>query len=118
MQLIDETAFIFRVRLEPGLGREARHAVRRQIRQQLGSMLAAKRMENVAFEIEEVDRLKPDPVSGKTRLILKPEPARTSIGPREPTEATGRERVSPWPRRDRRPRSREDVRETRSTPSR
>jgi phenylacetate-coenzyme A ligase PaaK-like adenylate-forming protein len=118
MQLIDETAFIFRARFEPGLDPKARQTVRGRIREQLGSLLAEKRMDNVTFEIEEVERLKVDPKSGKTRMILKPEPGRASIGEREPVEATGRGRVTAWPRGPRSPRTRADARGTTSTPSR
>lgn len=71
IQLIDRTAFVFRARFEPGRSREQKQAIRHEIREQLGAILAEKRMDNVDFDIEEVDRLRLDPASGKTRLILK-----------------------------------------------
>jgi phenylacetate-CoA ligase len=80
IQLIDESSFVFNARFEASRDAQARQAIRRQIRDQVRAILDEKRMDNVDFEIEEVDRLEIDPVSGKTRMILKrrlePAPAR------------------------------------------
>jgi phenylacetate-coenzyme A ligase PaaK-like adenylate-forming protein len=74
MQLVDRTSFVFMARFDSNRSRDEKQSIRRQIRERLRATLAEKRMQNVDFEIEEVDRLKIDPTSGKTRLILKPEP--------------------------------------------
>jgi phenylacetate-coenzyme A ligase PaaK-like adenylate-forming protein len=73
IQLVDETSFSFRARFEAGRSREQKQAIRHQIHEELRAILTEKRMDNVDFQIEEVDRLKVDPLSGKTRMILKPE---------------------------------------------
>jgi phenylacetate-coenzyme A ligase PaaK-like adenylate-forming protein len=87
IQLINQTSFVFLARFEANRGREEKQAVRRQIREQLRAILAEKRMQNVDFQIEEIDRPKLDPVSGKTRMILKPERKERSARPREPHPA-------------------------------
>ena len=74
LQLIDQTAFVFRARFDPGRSREQKQAIRIEVRQRLSAILAEKRLDNVRFEIEEIDHLRPDPVTGKTRMILKPQP--------------------------------------------
>jgi phenylacetate-CoA ligase len=73
IQIVDRTSFVFFARFEANLGPDEKQAIRREIREQLRAILAEKRMQNVDFQIEEIDRLKLDPASGKTRMILKPE---------------------------------------------
>jgi len=73
IQIVDRTSFVFLARSEAYLGPDEKQAIRREIREQLRAILAEKRMQNVDFQIEEIDRLKLDPASGKTRMILKPE---------------------------------------------
>jgi phenylacetate-CoA ligase len=87
IQLIDDASFVFNARFEAGRGREEKQAVRRQIREQLREILAEKRMENVDFQIEEVDRLEIDPASGKTRMILKPKRQERAVTPSQPRTA-------------------------------
>jgi phenylacetate-coenzyme A ligase PaaK-like adenylate-forming protein len=84
IQLVDQTSFVFLARFEANRGRDEKQAVRRQIREQLRAILTEKRMQNVAFQIEEIDRLKLDPVSGKTRMILRPERQERASHSREP----------------------------------
>jgi phenylacetate-coenzyme A ligase PaaK-like adenylate-forming protein len=83
IQLVDQTSFVFLARFEANRGREEKLAVRREIREQLRAILAEKRMQNVVFQIEEIDRLKVDSASGKTRMILKPERKEPSARPQE-----------------------------------
>ena len=83
IQLVDQTSFVFLARFEANRGREEKLAVRREIRDQLRAILAEKRMQNVVFQIEEIDRLKVDSASGKTRMILKPERKEPSARPQE-----------------------------------
>jgi phenylacetate-coenzyme A ligase PaaK-like adenylate-forming protein len=83
IQLVDQTSFVFLARFEANRGREEKLAVRREIREQLRAILAEKRMQNVVFQIEEIDRLKVDSASGKTRMILKPERKEHSARPQE-----------------------------------
>jgi phenylacetate-CoA ligase len=125
IQLVDQASFVFRARFEAGRSREQKQAISRQIRDQLGAILAEKRMDNVEFEIEEVDSLKLDPASGKTRMILKPSRPQRVGGPRESKLARpaapsrkAAAKVSPEPRGKGRLRSPADARETSSTPSR
>ena len=73
IQLIDGTSFAFNARFEAGRNPREKQVIRGQIRERLRAMLAEKRMDNVDFQIAEVDRLKLDLVSGKTRMILQPE---------------------------------------------
>ena len=70
MQLIDETSFVFRVVLEPGLAPDRHRQTVRRIRDRLREILAAKALDHVGFEIEEVEDLPVDPRTGKFRLIV------------------------------------------------
>jgi phenylacetate-CoA ligase len=83
IQLIDDTSFVFKARFETGRDAQQKEATRSQICEQLRAMLAEKRMDNVDFRVEEVDQLKVDPRSGKTRLILKSEGQRQAEASRE-----------------------------------
>jgi phenylacetate-CoA ligase len=127
IQLIDQTSFVFRARFEAH-GRDEKQAIRRQIREQLRALLAEKRMDNVDFEIEEVDEVKVDPRNGKTRMILKPDgkdrgdgrpksrpiPAETCEWLNGPREMPVSREQCETPRR----RNPADARGTTSTPSR
>jgi hypothetical protein len=86
----------------------------------LREILVQKRMDNVDFQIEEVERLTIDPVSGKTRMILKPETAgrKTSVREGDAADSRRRSEVSAWPRTRRHRRSRADARGTTSKRSR
>ncbi|HEV7999139.1 MAG TPA: hypothetical protein VGP63_04615 [Planctomycetaceae bacterium] len=125
IQLVDQTAFVFRARFESSQSGEEKQAISREIRERLGAILVEKRMDNVRFEIEEVDRLKLDAASGKTRMILKPDRKGPVSIRRRPklvrTVASMRDiaaKVSPEQRAMRHPRSPADGRETSSTPLR
>jgi phenylacetate-coenzyme A ligase PaaK-like adenylate-forming protein len=83
IQLVDETSFVFRARFEADRSREQKQVIRCGICEQLRGILAEKRMDNVDYRIEEVDRLKVDPTSGKTRVILKPESQERAVTVRE-----------------------------------
>jgi phenylacetate-CoA ligase len=72
--LLDQTSFLFRVRLEPGLTPEQKQNVRRQVREKMRAILVEKEMDNVGFEIEEAESLPVDPVSGKFRLVVRRPP--------------------------------------------
>lgn len=120
IQLIDRTAFVFRARFEAGRSQEEKQILRREIREQLRAILAEKRMDNVDFDIEEVDRLRLDPASGKTRMILKPQRKERFVGPRKPsrgesTQAATRRTIPVAVRvpAEPRPRGRDDVVEPR-----
>ena len=88
--LLDQTSFIFRVRFEPDRSRSEKQAIRRQIREKMRAILVEKEMDNVRFEIEEVETLPIDPVSGKFRLVVRrpPSSARLPLPKRAgPTDA-------------------------------
>ncbi len=135
IQVVDDSKFVFRARFESSQSAEQKQSIRGQIRDQLVALLAEKRMDNVNFEIEEVDCLQLDPVSGKTRMILRAKPKeRVSIprksrrehsavaGSAASTSAASRRRaavkISPEHRGTGHPRIPADGRETRSKPSR
>jgi phenylacetate-CoA ligase len=79
--LLDQTSFIFRARFEPDRSHLDKQAIRRQIRENMSAILVEKEMDNVRFEIEEVESLPTDPVSGKFRLVVRrpPSGARSSL---------------------------------------
>jgi hypothetical protein len=65
------TSFRFRARFEAGLTRQECEETRARIRQRMNAILEEKEMNNVHFEIEEVDSLAIDPKSGKFRLVVR-----------------------------------------------
>jgi phenylacetate-coenzyme A ligase PaaK-like adenylate-forming protein len=73
--LLDNVSFVFRARFKAGSSQQDKQATRRQIRQKLAAILAEKQMENVRFEIEEVDSFPVDPATGKFRLVVPAQPA-------------------------------------------
>jgi phenylacetate-CoA ligase len=85
--LLDKTSFIFRTTFEPDRSHLEKQAIRRQIREKMTAILVQKEMDNVRFEIEEVESLPIDPVSGKFRLVVR----RPRSGARPPLP----ERVGP-----------------------
>lgn len=70
IRLLGRSSFLFRACLEKGLGPQEREEVLRNIRMKLQEILGQKEMENVTFDIEEVDSLDVDPKTGKFRLIV------------------------------------------------
>ena len=56
---------------DPASSREARLATRREIREKWRRILATKNMSNVTFDVEEVDSLPLDRVTGKFRKVVK-----------------------------------------------
>ncbi len=117
IQLVDPSAFVFRARFDEGRSRDEKQSIRRAIRQQLRGILAEKRMDNVDFQIEEVDRLKIDP-SGKTRMILKPDVTGHKLSVRERRAGGASRQISAWPPAIRHRRSRAGARGTTSKRSR
>jgi phenylacetate-CoA ligase len=69
VRLLSRSSFLFRVCLEKGLGQEEKDEVFRNIRMKLGEILRQKEMDNVTFDIEEVDDLQVDSKTGKFKLI-------------------------------------------------
>ena len=72
--LESKTSFRFRARLEPGQTSDEQSATRQRIHRTLDALLAEKDMGNVFYEIEEVDTLEIDPVTGKFRLVVQEAP--------------------------------------------
>lgn len=70
LQVLSKTSFRFRVVLEPCGGEADRKDVLENIGKKLREILRQKEMENVTFEIEEVDDLRVDPKTGKFKLIV------------------------------------------------
>src|ERR1700722_2233440 len=77
--LLDKTSFIFRATFEPDRSHAEKQAIRRQIREKMTAILVEKEMDNVHFEIEEVETLPIDPVSGKFRLVVRRPPSSARI---------------------------------------
>jgi phenylacetate-coenzyme A ligase PaaK-like adenylate-forming protein len=67
---LGKTSFVFRAQYEPSLSDQEKQAARRGIFERMRSILVQKEMENVTFEVEEVDALQVDPRSGKFRMIM------------------------------------------------
>lgn len=72
MQVIDRTSFLFRVCIEDGLSDTQRAETFQEINQKLKNILKEKDLDNVSFEVQEVDDLPVDKKTGKFRLILPP----------------------------------------------
>ena len=71
IQLIDKQSFIFKALLNKGISESQINEVLRDIKSKIDSILSAKDMENVSFEIEESEDLPVDPRTGKFRLVLR-----------------------------------------------
>jgi phenylacetate-coenzyme A ligase PaaK-like adenylate-forming protein len=74
MQVIDKRSFVFKTVAAPGLDEDKRTELFRAIKERLTGILSEKGLDNVTFEIEEVDDLPMDPKTGKFKLILPPPP--------------------------------------------
>lgn len=68
--LESKTSFRFRARYESGLTASEKQQTQAAIRRTLEAILAEKEMRNVQFEIEPVNALAIDPVTGKFRLVV------------------------------------------------
>jgi phenylacetate-CoA ligase len=66
---LSRSSFLFRACLEKGLETKEREDALHNIRMKLQELLSQKEMDNVTFDIEEVDDLQVDPQTGKFRLI-------------------------------------------------
>lgn len=64
-----QTSFTFRAQLDRGLDDVQRDQTLGGIHRRLGGLLAQKHMENVCFDIQPVESLRPDPHTGKFNLI-------------------------------------------------
>ena len=71
IQLIDKQSFIFKALLNKGISEFQKNEVLRKIKSKIDSILSAKDMENVSFEIEESEDLPADPRTGKFRLVVR-----------------------------------------------
>ncbi len=69
--LESKTSFRFRAKLDAGQTAGERQATCGRIRDRMNTILAEKEMGNVSFEIEEVESLDIDPVTGKFRLVVR-----------------------------------------------
>ncbi|HXX81627.1 MAG TPA: hypothetical protein VEI46_08755 [Thermodesulfovibrionales bacterium] len=69
IRLLSRYSFLFRACLEKGLEQEERDEVFQDIQIKLQEILGQKEMDNVTFDIEEVDDLQVDSRTGKFRLI-------------------------------------------------
>ena len=71
IQLIDKQSFIFKALLNNGISEFQKNERLREIKAKIDSILSAKDMENVSFEIEESEDLAVDPRTGKFPLVVR-----------------------------------------------
>ena len=71
IQLIDKQSFIFKALLNNGISEFQKNESLREIKSEIDSLLSAKDMENVSFEIEESKDLAVDPSTGKFPLVVR-----------------------------------------------
>ena len=71
IQLIDKQSFIFKALLNNGISRSKKNERLREIKSEIDSILSAKDMENVSFEIEESEDLAVDPSTGKFPIVVR-----------------------------------------------
>jgi len=69
--LENKTSFRFRAKLHAGQTAQERQATCGRIRDTMNAILAEKEMRNVRFEIEQVEALEIDPITGKFRLVVR-----------------------------------------------
>lgn len=69
--LESRTSFRFRAKIDEALSPDERAATRQRIEDTVKALLADKEMRNVRFEIEEVESLPIDPITGKFRLVVQ-----------------------------------------------
>ena len=69
--LESRTSFRFRAKLNAGQTAQERQATCVRIRDKMNEILAEKEMGNVCFEIEQVETLGVDPITGKFRLVVR-----------------------------------------------
>lgn len=69
--LVDDRHFVFRVQIDPAASEATRAEVHRKIQGKLRAMLAQKEMDNVTFEIEDVDQFGVDPRTRKFKMIIQ-----------------------------------------------
>jgi phenylacetate-CoA ligase len=69
--LESRTSFRFRAKLDGSLTPDQRAVTRQRIEGTVTALLADKEMRNVRFEIEEVESLPIDPLTGKFRLVVQ-----------------------------------------------
>ena len=70
---VDKLTFIFKIVFKNKIDENRKNDVRKNLKAKIVSFLSAKKMENVAFQIEELKDLPIDPKTGKFRLIVKDE---------------------------------------------
>ena len=71
IHLVNKQSFIFKTVLNKKISNFRKNEVRRELKSKIASILSAKDMENVSFEIEESKDLPVDPRTGKFRLVVK-----------------------------------------------
>lgn len=68
---MNKQAFVFRTVFNRNVHASRKNEVRRKLKSKIVSFLSAKEMDNVFFEIEELEDLPVDPKTGKFRFIIK-----------------------------------------------
>ncbi|WP_413165530.1 hypothetical protein ACL6C3_03925 [Capilliphycus salinus ALCB114379] len=70
IQVINPEKFIFRAVLKDSLDSQQRAEAQKEIRHQLKTVLASKKMNNVEFVVEEVDSIGVNPNTGKYNIVV------------------------------------------------
>jgi len=73
IKLIDKQSFIFKALPQSGLSDSQKHEMHEVIKSKLSRILSEKCMDNVTFEIQELEDLPINPITRKAALIVPPE---------------------------------------------
>ncbi|MDX2502677.1 MAG: hypothetical protein QNL14_19495, partial [Deltaproteobacteria bacterium] len=71
IQLIDKQSFLFKAQINTSINEFQKNEVLQEIKSRIDSLLSAKDMENVSFEIEESEDMAVDPRTGKFPLVVR-----------------------------------------------
>ena len=71
IQLIDKQSFLFKAQINTSINEFQKIEILQEIKSRMDSLLSAKDMENVSFEIEESEDMAVDPRTGKFPLVVR-----------------------------------------------
>lgn len=83
VRLIDKQNFIYRAVFQKNLGELRKNEVLEKLKSKIASFLLSKQMDNVSFDVEEVESLPIDPKTGKFRVIAKDAVMNPEVGNNE-----------------------------------
>jgi phenylacetate-coenzyme A ligase PaaK-like adenylate-forming protein len=83
---LDKTSFLFRARLDPSLSEDEERRTEAEIYRKLKAILDEKDMDNVTFQVQQVDSLPIDQHTGKFRLVVRADSTATVANERVLTQ--------------------------------